>query len=249
MGRFKDRVVLVTGAASGIGKASVLRMAEEGARIACSDIQSEAVEITKKEAEALGAEVLSFQTDVSNPDSCNEVVQQTVDHFGRLDSLCNIAGILRFDHTHELELDQWKRIIDVNLTGTFSMCKAAIPHLLESKGNIVNMASTAGLAGSPWTAAYSASKGGVLAFTFALAVEYGKQGLRANAVCPGGVTTPIHEAFQFPDGADQSLLYRIMPLDQMRGPEVAAAVVAFLASDDAVHINGESIRVDGGTLA
>lgn len=249
MGRFKDKVVLVTGAASGIGKASVLRMAEEGATIACSDIALEGIEATKKEAEILGAEVLSIQTDVSIPDSCNEAIQQTLERFGKIDSLCNIAGILSFDHTHELTLEKWNRILDVNLTGTFSMCKAAIPHLLETRGNIVNMASTAGLRGSPWTAAYSASKGGVLALTFCLAVEYGKQGLRANAVCPGGVTTPIHQAFQFPEGADQKLLYRIMPLDQMRGPEVAAAVVAFLASDDAEHVNGESIRVDGGTLA
>ena len=113
----------------------------------------------------------------------------------------------------------------------------------------MNAASTAALAGHPWTAAYSASKGGVLAFTYTLAIEYGKQGLRANAVCPGSVSTPIQDAFKLPDGADRKLLFRIMPLDEFRGPETAASVIAFLASDDAAHINGERVRVDGATLS
>jgi meso-butanediol dehydrogenase/(S,S)-butanediol dehydrogenase/diacetyl reductase len=130
------------------------------------------------------------------------------------------------------------------------MCQAALPHLLATRGNIVNMSSTAALAGHPWTAAYSASKGGVLALTYTLAIEYSGQGLRANAVCPGSVQTPIHSVFRLPAGADRKLLYRIMPPDGvMRGPEAAAAAVAFLASEDAAHINGTEIRVDGGTLS
>ena len=249
MERFTDIVVLITGAASGIGKASALRMAQEGAMLICADIQAEAAEATAKEARELGAQAISFRVDVSDPTSVDELIEASVAHFGRIDSLCNIAGILHFDNTHELELDRWNQIIAVNLTGTFLMTKAALPHLLASKGNVVNMASTAALAGHPWTAAYSASKGGILAFTNTIAVEYGKQGVRANAVCPGGVTTPIHNEFRIPEGANPKLLERIIPLDTMRPPEVAAAVVAFLASPDAVHINGESIRVDGGTLA
>ena len=109
--------------------------------------------------------------------------------------------------------------------------------------------STAGLAGHPWTAAYSASKGGVHALTAGLAVEYGKQGVRANAVCPGSIKTPITKAFHVPEGADPKLIYRIMPLDEHRPPEVVASTVAFIASDEAVHINGETIRVDGATLS
>ena len=129
------------------------------------------------------------------------------------------------------------------------MCQAALPHLLQSKGNIVNVASTAGLSGHPWMAAYASSKGGVLALTRTLAVEYGKQGLRANSVCPGSIKTAMHDQFKLPEGADAKLLERIMPLDTFRGPDQAAALVAFLASHDAAHINGEDIRVDGGTLA
>jgi len=111
------------------------------------------------------------------------------------------------------------------------------------------MSSTAALAGHPWTAAYSASKGGILALTRTFAVEYGRKGVRANSVCPGSVKTSMHKQFSLPEGADETLLQRIMALDRFRGPEAAAAVVAFLASEDAAHVNGEEIRVDGGTLA
>jgi NAD(P)-dependent dehydrogenase (short-subunit alcohol dehydrogenase family) len=176
-------------------------------------------------------------------------VADAVARFGRLDVLCNIAGILKFGNTHEFPLADWNRILAVNLTGTFLMCQAAIPHLLATRGSIVNTGSTAGLAGHPWTCAYSASKGGVLALTYGIAIEYGKQGLRANAVCPGSVTTPIIEQAQVPPGADKKLLYRIMPLDQFRGPETVASAIAFLASQDAAHINGVALRVDGATLS
>ncbi|MFT5443399.1 MAG: meso-butanediol dehydrogenase/(S,S)-butanediol dehydrogenase/diacetyl reductase [Myxococcota bacterium] len=249
MGRFEDMVVLLTGAASGIGKASILRMAEEGATVVCADIQAEAAEATAKEARELGAKAISLTLDVSDPASVEAAINQTIEEYGRIDSLCNIAGILRFDNTHELALEHWNQILAVNLTGTFLMTKAALPHLLATKGALVNMASTAGLAGQPWSAAYSASKGGVLSFTRTIAVEYGKQGMRANSVSPGGILTPIQKKFKLPEGADASLLQRIMPLDVMRPAEAAAAVVAFLASPDSIHINGETIRVDGGTLA
>ena len=249
MGRFNDLIVLVTGAASGIGKSSVLRMAEEGAAVVCADIQSEAAEATAKEARELGARAIALSLDVSDPDSVKSAVAASVSEFGRIDSLCNIAGILHFDNTHDLTLDRWNQIIAVNLTGTFLMTQAALPHLLESKGALVNMASIAGLAGQPWSAAYAASKGGVISFTRSIAVEYGKQGMRANSVSPGGILTPMLEEFRLPDGADAVLLQRIMPLDKMRDASTAAAVVAFLASPDSIHINGESIRVDGGTLA
>jgi NAD(P)-dependent dehydrogenase (short-subunit alcohol dehydrogenase family) len=249
MERFSDKVVLVTGAASGIGKASVERLTSEGAKVVCADVQAEAVELTAKEARERGAQAIALVCDVSDPASVSSAVEATIAEFGQLDSLCNIAGILHFDNTHDLTLEKWNRVLAINLTGTFLMCQTALPHLLESRGNIVNMSSTAGIAGHPWTAAYSASKGGVLAFTYTLAVEYGKQGLRANAICPGSVTTPMHQMFELPEGADIELIKRIMPLDEFRGPEVVASLVAFLASEDAAHINGERVRVDGATLS
>jgi NAD(P)-dependent dehydrogenase (short-subunit alcohol dehydrogenase family) len=250
MNRFEGKRVIVTGAASGIGQASAQRMAAEGAHVACLDLQAEGAELTAKGIRDEGGEAFAVECNVADPASVGDAVGDAVDRFGGLDSLCNIAGILHFDHTHELALERWNQVLAVNLTGTFLMVQAALPALLEGEGgNIVNMASTAGLAGHPWTAAYSASKGGVLALTYTLAVEYGKQGLRANAVCPGAVATPMHAVFKLPEGADAKLIHRIEPLDQFRGPDKAASVVAFLASDDAAHINGEKIRVDGGTLA
>lgn len=249
MNRFDDKVVLVTGAGAGIGKASAERMAEEGGRIVCVDVQKAAVEQTAKEIQASGRTAVATVCDVSDPAQVSATIGFAVDEYGRLDSLCNIAGILHFDNTHALSLDKWNQILTVNLTGTFLMCQAALPKLLDGGGNIVNMSSTAGLAGHPWTAAYSASKGGVLALTRTLAVEYGRQGVRANSVCPGSIKTAMHEQFRLPEGADGTLLQRIVALDTFRGPEAAAAVVAFLASDDAAHINGEEVRVDGGTLA
>lgn len=250
MRRFDSRNVLITGAASGIGRATAERMASEGASLTLLDVAAQGLEDTAKRAVELGAAVETRLCDVSDPDAARAAVEAAVQRFGRLDVLCNIAGILHFDHTHALSHETWRRILSVNLDGTFFMCQAALPHLLAARGNIVNMSSTAALAGHPWTAAYSASKGGVLALTYTLAIEYCGQGLRANAVCPGSVQTPIHKVFRLPEGADRKLLYRIMPPDGvMRGPETAAATIAFLASDDAAHINGTEIRVDGGTLS
>jgi meso-butanediol dehydrogenase/(S,S)-butanediol dehydrogenase/diacetyl reductase len=143
----------------------------------------------------------------------------------------------------------WDQVLAINLTGTFTFCRAAIPALLDSRGNIVNVSSTAALAGAAWSAAYAASKGGVLALTRTIAVEYAKQGLRCNAVCPGSITTPITKDFGFPEGGDFKLVERMMAIDKPRGPETVAAAIAYLASDDAAHVNGEDIRVDGGTLS
>ncbi len=249
MRRFEDKVVLVTGAASGIGRATVERLAQEGAKLLCVDIQAEAVEATAKRAIELGAEAEARVCDVSDPKQCAATVKACIDRFGKLDSLCNIAGILRMSHTHELSLDDWNRVLSVNLTGTFLMSQAALPHLLVSGGSIVNTASTAALAGVPWGAAYGASKGGVLALTRSMAVEYGKQGLRVNAVSPGSVLTPMGSRSILPEDIDTTLLTRLMALDKPRGPEVVAGVVAMLASEDGAHINGEQIRIDGGTLA
>jgi NAD(P)-dependent dehydrogenase (short-subunit alcohol dehydrogenase family) len=239
--RFEGRTAVVTGAASGIGRATVERLVEEGATVVAVDVRP---------ADDLGGRVHVVVGDVSDPAVTEQAVAEAVARTGALHVLANVAGILRTARTHEHPLDTWEQVLAVNLTGTFLACKAAIPALLDAGGGaIVNTASTAALSGHPWAAAYSASKGGVLAFTKVLAVEYGRDGIRANCVCPGSIDTPITEDFVFPDGVDTRLITRCMALDKPRGPETVAAAIAFLASDDAAHVNGESLRVDGGTLA
>ncbi len=250
MRRFENKVGLITGAAAGIGRATAERLASEGAALVLVDVQEEALAETAQRCRAAGAKAVAHLTcDVSRPDDVRAAVEKSIDEFGQLDVLINIAGILSLDHTHELSLERWNQVLAINLTGTFLFCQAALPHLLESGGNIVNTSSTSALAGMPYGAVYGASKAGVMALTRTLAVEYGKKGLRANAVSPGSIKTAMTTRGNLPDDIDFKLIERHMPLDKARGPDVVADVIALLASDEGAHINGESIRVDGGTLA
>jgi meso-butanediol dehydrogenase/(S,S)-butanediol dehydrogenase/diacetyl reductase len=249
MNRFDGKVAFVTGAAAGIGRATALRLASEGASVYLVDIALEGLEETANLCEKMEAEVGFARCDISSEEDVKSNVQACIDRFGRLDTLCNIAGILLLDHFAKITPDQFRRVLEVNLVGTFMLTQAALPHLLESKGSIVNTSSTSALAGMPYAAAYGTSKGGVSALTRTLAVEFGKQGLRCNAVNPGSIQTAMMAGGLLPDDADPKLVMRAMSLGPPRGPEVVAATIAMLASEDAIHINGEEIRVDGGTLA
>lgn len=249
MQRFSDKVVLVTGAAGGIGRASALRIASEGGAVFCTDLDPDALETTVAEIVSSGGEAIARVCNVADESSVRDCVSACVERYGSLYALVNMAGVLRFDDTSQLETADWQRVIDVNLTGTMLLCREALPHLVESGGSIVNAASTAALGGLPCGAAYSASKGGVLAMTRSIAVEYARRGVRANCVCPGDIKTGMSRNLEFPESMDWDLMPRIMSLTGAKGPEVVAGVVAMLASEDGIHITGEDILVDGGTLA
>ncbi|MEH6580483.1 MAG: SDR family NAD(P)-dependent oxidoreductase [Halioglobus sp.] len=249
MKRFLDKVVMVTGAGSGIGKASAVRIAAEGGSVFCVDLNLLSVEGTVAEIVSDGGKALAYSCDVSDEQAVADCFATCLEAYGSLYGLINMAGILRFDDTEKLELDQWQKVLDVNLTGTMLLCRAALPHLLASRGSIVNAASTAALAGLPCGVAYSATKGGVLAMTRSIAVEYAKRGVRANCVCPGDIKTGMTDDIAFPETMDFELMTRIMSLSGARGPEAMAGVIAMLASGDGIHITGEDIRVDGGTLS
>lgn len=250
MARFDDKVVLITGAASGIGKASAERIAGEGGKVVCVDLKVAAVQKVADAIEASGGEACAMACDVTDQVAVNATVSATIEKYGKLNALCNIAGMLRFDHTHEVKMEDFERVMQVNCYGLFMMCQASIPHLLETKGFIVNMASTAALGAHAWTAAYSSSKGAVLALTKCIANEYGLQRLNCNAICPGGIETPMVGAVQLPDNIDARLLNKAMLPDGYFAPasDVASAV-AFLACEDANHVNGDHLRLDGGLMS
>lgn len=249
MNRFEDKVVVVTGAGSGIGKACAERLGAEGASICALDVVEERLQEMAAELAAAGVKHFVRVCDVSDEASVNAAVEDCLERFGKIDVLVHMAGILRFDHTHELALDDWKRLIDINVTGTFIINKAVLPHLIESKGNIVNAASTASIMGLPHGAAYSASKGAVRLFTRAIAIEYAGRGVRANCVCPGDINSNMTSDIPFPEGMDMKLLGRTMSLTGPTGPDVIANMVALVGSEEGRHITGEEIRVDGGILA
>lgn len=249
MRRFEKKVALVTGAGSGIGKATALRLASEGASVVCADIDVESVGAVAAEIEREGSWATAVVCDVSQESDIKAAIETVIGKYDKLDVLCNVAGVLAARRSHEVTFEEWNRILAVNLTGAFFMCRYALPHLVKTKGNIVNTASTAALGGHPWMAAYGASKGGVISMTRVLAIEYVRDGVRVNAVCPGGVETPIHKQFKFPKKADVDLIRRAMPYTDYGKPEDVAGSIAYLASSDAAYVTGVDLRIDGGALS
>jgi NAD(P)-dependent dehydrogenase (short-subunit alcohol dehydrogenase family) len=249
LSRFDGKCALVTGAASGIGRATALRLASEGASVIAADVNSELLATLDEESDGLPGAITGVLGDVGTEPGVQAMVAEAVSRLGRLDVVANVAGVLSFSHSHEVTLDEWNRLIAINLTGTFLVCRESLPHLLATRGNIVNLASTAAHKGQPWAIAYVASKGGVLALTRALAVEYGAQGLRANSISPGGIDTPITGAFHLPEGADINLINRVTPIGPFGSPQGIAAAIAYVASDEASHMNGADLLVDGATVA
>jgi NAD(P)-dependent dehydrogenase (short-subunit alcohol dehydrogenase family) len=249
MRRFEGRTILITGAGSGIGKAAAKRFGAEGGRVFCADVNGPAAEETAAGIREAGGEAAASRCDVSDPKAVAETVDAAVARWGKLHVLANVAGVGGFRRTAEVSFEEWSRFIGVNLTGTFLMCQRALPHILSTTGAIITTASVAGLKSHPYSAAYCASKGGVVMLTRALAAEYGRKGIRINCLCPGGIETPFLSQFQLPEGVPQAALMRIAPLGRHGQPDEVAGTIAFLASDDATYINGATIVVDGGMIA
>jgi NAD(P)-dependent dehydrogenase (short-subunit alcohol dehydrogenase family) len=254
MRRFDDRRVLVTGAGSGIGRATTLRLLDEGATVFAVDIAADGLAETVDRASGAGsaARLTTAVLDVSDESAVRAVVSRAVSGLGGLDALVNAAGMLRGAHTHECDLELWNTVLAVNLTGTFLVTREALPALLASQhGVIVNFSSTSASFAHPFMAAYSASKGGIQSFTHSIAQEYAKQGLRAVCVAPGSISSGITDDFSklVPADIDWSLLGKLTPAigEGFAPPETVAGVVAMLASDDGAFITGTEIRIDGGT--
>jgi NAD(P)-dependent dehydrogenase (short-subunit alcohol dehydrogenase family) len=247
----EGKVALVTGSASGIGRACALRMAREGARIAVSDIDVSGGEETVRLIEGAGGEAIFVQTNVVKASEVEALVQAAVDAFGGLDIAVNNAGVGgNMGNADQLEEGDWDFVMDVNVKGVWLCTKYEIPRMLErGGGSIINVASLAGLAGFRGNAAYAASKHAVIGFTKSVALEHAREGIRVNAICPGFTETPMVAELvdAVPRMAESTR--RSSPMRRLGRPEEVADTVLFLASDMSSFINGHALAIDGGAAA
>lgn len=249
--RFEGTTALLTGAASGIGRATAILFASEGANVVGCDIDEAGLATTAETIAAAGGEFRAITIDISDRAACHGAVAEAVEAYGGLNVLANIAGIARSEHLVDVTEEQWRKMFGVNVDGMFWLSQAAIPHLLKSAeagsiGNIVNIASNAGLMGQAFTVNYCATKGAVVNLTKAMAMEFIKSPLRINAVAPGGTDTALVANFSMPDDLDWELMGRYTSPRGFSSPEDLANVIAFVASESAKAIHGAVVSADNG---
>ncbi|HKV58663.1 MAG TPA: glucose 1-dehydrogenase [Ktedonobacteraceae bacterium] len=251
--RLQDKVAVITGCGSGIGEAIATRFASEGVKVFGVDWMREAGERVASQITRAGGSIVFHEADVSQERAVERMVAECVARLGSLDILVNNAAVQHEVALHETSMEQWHRMIDVNLGGVFLGCKYAIPVMIEqSRGVIINMSSVMGLVADPRLAVYCATKGGILAMTRAIAIAYGRQGIRATCICPGDVDTPLNQVYfnSYPDpAAARAAIEEHYPLGRIATPDEIARVAVFLASDDATFITGTHVLVDGGVLS
>ncbi len=252
--RLVGKVAVITGAGHGIGRASAHRMGLEGAKIAVVDRRANEAEQTASQLREDGVDAAAWTCDVSIPEEVQATVLEIAAHFDRIDILHNNAGVVVAGSVHTLAIEDWDRVFSVNIRGMFLVCKAVIPIMqAQGGGAIVNTASISGIVGEPHLAAYNASKGAVINFTRHLAVDYARDGIRCNCVCPGWIDTGFNDPIFAADHLDAEgvrvLVEQDVPMNRQGSAEEVAPAVAFLASDDAAYITGHPLVVDGGQMA
>lgn len=247
--RLQDKVAIITGGANGMGRATALRFALEGAAVVVADVEIENAEKVTAEIRAAQGRALAMGVDVREPASVEAMVAQTVREFGRVDILCSIAGIVLNDAFLDLPVEHWERVLDVNLKGVY-LCGQAVARQMVKQGGggkIVNMASTNGLVGEADLAHYNASKFGVVGLTMTMAIELAPHGINVNAVCPGMINTRMTSPYMSIPGFFEDYMRKI-PMKRYGEPDEVAGVFLFLASEDASYVTGTTIVVDGGQL-
>lgn len=239
------KVALVTGASSGLGAATAKLFAQRGATV--FGISRDADRMAEVFTDVPGGAFASV--DIASPQACRQAVADCVERFGRLDVLANVAGFHQMRHTPTMTDEDWDHDLAVNLSGPFYLCRAALPHLLQTAGNIVNVASIAGIEGEVYSAGYCSAKHGLVGLTRALAIEFTADRLRVNVICPGGMVTPQTTEFAAPEDADWNLIMRIAAPRGMMDVADVAKTIAFLASEDAAAVHGAVYIVDNGKTA
>ncbi len=253
MGRLDHKACVVTGAGSGIGRAIAQRLAEENAQVLCVDLNLETAIATAEDIQQAGGVASAVGADVSNPEQVDRFINRCVEQYGKIDVLVNNAGVNIPGVLHEVSDETIDRTLNVNVKGCIYGCRAAIPHMLrQGGGSIVNMSSVNGLVSEPFLAVYSASKGAIVMLTKGVALDYAKQKIRCNAICPGWVDTPINYAHaEMMGGLDKiyATIDSFQPIGRPGEPREIAHLALFLASDEASFLTGSIITADGGMTA
>jgi len=251
--RVSNRIAIVTGAGSGIGEASAIRLAEEGARVICADINAAAAQATAQNINSAGFSAEGYAIDISDSAACDSLIAHATSKYGSIDILVNNAGVNLPGVFHEVSNETIDRTLNVNIKGAMFLTRAALPHMLKnSRGSIVNMSSVNGLVSEPYLSVYSASKGAIVMFTRGIALDYAKTGIRCNAICPGWVDTPINHAHaKMLGGLDHvyKTIDSFQPIGRPGTSREIANVVLFLASDESSFMTGSIVSADGGMTA
>ncbi|MBP1920684.1 3-oxoacyl-[acyl-carrier-protein] reductase [Youngiibacter multivorans] len=242
--RLKDKVCIITGSGNGIGKVTALKFAEEGAKVIVCDVKKDSVDEVVKEIEAMGGVAVGYKVDVTKNDDINAMVKDVMEKFGKIDSLVNNAGIIMDAQLHKMTEDQFDKVININLKGTYNCTRAIVDIMIaQGFGSITNASSVVGVYGNFGQTNYAATKWGVIGMAKSWAKELGRKGIRANAVAPGFIATPILDVM--PEKIIKAMEEKV-PMKRLGKPEEIANVYAFLASDEASYINGAVIEVSGG---
>ena len=247
--KLQNRVAVITGAGSGIGRASALVFAQEGARVVVADINMPSAQETARVIQAQGGEARAAETDVALPESVKKLVQFTLENFGAIHCLFNNAAIQVNKTAEDTTVEEWNRMIAVNLGGVFLCSKYFLPHLRRTKGCIINMSSVNGFFVEPICAGYCATKAAIMGFTKAMAIDHGKEGVRVNCICPGYIDAGLAEGYfeaQPDPAAARAAAGKLHALWRIGRPEEVGRLAAFLASDDASFMTGAAVVVDGG---
>jgi NAD(P)-dependent dehydrogenase (short-subunit alcohol dehydrogenase family) len=246
---FSAKTVVITGAASGLGRAATMAFAERNANLVIADMAAEGLRQLESELRARGSQVLCSVGDLSTRAACQALIDAAVKRFGGIDTLCNVAAMLGVGRVENITEDAWNRLMAINLGAPFWLSQAALPFLIARNGSIVNVASSGGLRGQAYTVPYTASKAALIHMTRSMAMEFMNKTVRINAIAPGAMKTAGMGNTVFPEDWEQPLLERFMPLRPPVGPEVVADLMVYLASERASNIHGACLASDGGASA